>query len=80
MIQGLIHRLPRVLPCGDLFYVTKGRKTMNDLLNHRYRHQHHQQQHTRDTGSSPWVSLQVADTQLLVLPKDSPALLAVRSG
>lgn len=21
MIQGLIHRLPRVLPCGDFFYV-----------------------------------------------------------
>lgn len=32
MIQGLIHRLPRVLPCGDFFYVieevplTSGRK------------------------------------------------------
>lgn len=79
MIQGLIHRLPRVLPCGDFFYVTKGRKTMNDLLNHRY-HQHHQQQHTRDTGSSPWVSLQVAYKLLLVLPKDYLALGAVRSG
>lgn len=79
MIQGLIHRLPRVLPCGDFFYVTKGRKTMNDLLNHRYHHHHHQQ-HTRDTGSSPWVSLQVAYKLLLVLPKDYLALWAVRSG
>lgn len=79
MIQGLIHRLPRVLPCGDFFYVTKGRKRTNDLLNHRY-HQHHQQQHTRDTGSSPWVSLQVAYKLLLVLPKDYLALGAVRSG
>lgn len=31
-IQGLIHRLPRVLPCGDFFYVTKRRKTIIFLI------------------------------------------------
>lgn len=32
VIQGLIHRLPRVLPCGDFFYVTKRRKTIIFLI------------------------------------------------
>lgn len=32
VIQGLIHRLPRVLPCGDFFYVTKRRKTIISLI------------------------------------------------
>lgn len=32
MIQGLIHRLPRVLPCGDFFYVTKRRKTIISFI------------------------------------------------
>lgn len=32
MIQRLIHRLPRVLPCGDFFYVTKKRKTIICLI------------------------------------------------
>lgn len=32
VIQGLIHQLPRVLPCGDFFYVTKRKKTIIFLI------------------------------------------------